>query len=105
VAHGIGLVTTNLVIAEVHRLALVRMGIRPARAVLDRLEASRLVSIVHATADHHRAARQWLDRLGEQSISYTDGVSFAVMEATRCRTALTFDRDFEIAGFQVWRAA
>ena len=103
VTRGIGLVTTNLIIAEVHRLALARMGIRPAMAFLDRLEASRLVSIVHATAEHHRATLHWLQKLGDQPISYTDGVSFAVMEAVRCRTALTFDRHFEIAGFRLWR--
>ena len=104
VAPGIALVTTNLIVAEVHRLALARMGIRPAMAFLDRLEASRLVSIVHADADHHRAARAWLQKLADQPISYTDGVSFAVMEAMRCRAAMTFDRRFEIAGFDVWRS-
>ena len=104
VARGIGLITTNLVVAEVHRLALARMGIRPASAFLDRLEASRLVSIVHAAAEHHRAARNWLQKLADQPISYADGVSFAVMESMRCRTAMTFDRHFEIAGFRVWRS-
>ncbi len=104
VTRGIGLVTTNLIVAEVHRLALARMGIRPAMAFLDRLEASRLVTIVHATSEHHRTGRAWLQKLADQPISYTDGVSFAVMEAMRCRTALTFDRHFEIAGFHVWRS-
>jgi len=103
VAAGIGLVTTNLVLAEVHRLALVRMGIQPAAAMLDRIEASRLVSLVHATAEHHRVARRWLAKLADQRISYTDAVSFAVMEVTRCRVAMTFDRHFAIAGFRIWR--
>jgi len=30
-------------------------------------------------------------------------VSFAVMTATRCAAALSFDRDFEVAGFPLWR--
>jgi uncharacterized protein len=98
------LLTTNLVLAEIHRLALVRMGIRPASILLDRVEASRLVTIVHATAEHHRSARRWLTKLADQPISYTDGVSFAVMEAMRCRVALTFDRHFAVAGFRIWRA-
>ncbi|HXJ35659.1 MAG TPA: PIN domain-containing protein [Candidatus Eisenbacteria bacterium] len=103
VARQTGLVTTNLVVAEVHRLALVRMGIRPAAALLDRIEASRLVSIVHATADHHRLARRWLVKLADQPISYADAVSFAVMETGRCRVALTFDRHFAMAGFRMWQ--
>jgi len=102
VARGIGLLTTNLVLAEIHRLALVRMGIRPAAAMLDRIEGSGLVSIVHATAEHHRVARRWLARLADQPISYTDAVSFAVMEAAPCRVAMTFDRHFAIAGFRAW---
>jgi predicted nucleic acid-binding protein len=105
VTRGIALFTTHLVVAEVHRLALGRMGIRPAMAFLDRLEASRLVSMIHVTAEHHRIARSWLQRLADQPISYTDGVSFAVMDAMRCRTAMTFDRHFEIAGFRLWRSS
>lgn len=96
------LLTTNLVLAEIHRLALVRMGIHPASMLLARIEASRFVSIVHATVDHHRGARRWLAKLADQPISYTDAVSFAVMEATRCKVALTFDRHFAIAGFRMW---
>lgn len=103
IARGIGLVTTNLVLAEVHRLALVRMGIRPATAMLERIEASRLVSLVHATAENHRVARRWLAKLADQPISYADAVSFAVMEAMRCGVAMTFDHHFETAGFRIWR--
>jgi|RhiMethySRZTD1v2_1073278.scaffolds.fasta_scaffold558630_2 predicted nucleic acid-binding protein len=103
VARGIGLLTTNLILAEVHRLALARMGIRPAATMLERIEASRLVSLVHATAEHHRSARGWLAKLPDQRISYVDAVSFAVIEDTRCPLVMTFDRHFEMAGFRVWR--
>jgi len=103
VRRRIRLLTTNLVLAEVHRLALVRMGIRPAAAFLDRVDASPLVAVVFATAEHHHAARRWLAKLADQRLSYTDGVSFAVMAAARCRTAMTFDRHFSVAGFEVWR--
>jgi predicted nucleic acid-binding protein len=105
VTRGIGLVTTNLILAEVHRLALARMGIRPAATMLDRIEVSRLVSLVHATAEHHRSARGWLAKLSDQRISYVDAMSFAVMEATRCQAVMTFDRHFEVAGFRIWRVA
>lgn len=105
VTRGVGLITTNLILAEVHRLALVRMGIRPALTMLDRIEASRLVSLVHPTAEHHRSARRWLAKLSDQRISYVDAVSFAVMEAARCEAVMTFDRHFEAAGFRIWREA
>ena len=91
--------TTNLVLAEVHRLLLFRAGARPAMAALTRIEDSEHVTIEFATALHHRRARKWLDKLANQTITYTDAASFAVMEALRATAALTFDHDFLIAGF------
>ena len=52
-----------------------------------------------------RRAREWLDKLADQTITYTDAASFAVMEALRCTEALTFDHDFLIAGFSRWSLA
>ena len=97
------LLTTNLVLAEVHRLLLLWAGVRAAARALDRFEASPLTVVEFATAEHHRAARLWLERLGGQPITYTDAVSFAVMEATRCAAAMSFDRHFARAGFPLWR--
>jgi predicted nucleic acid-binding protein len=96
------MITTNLVLAEVHRFVLFRDGPRAAAAVLSRIEASPRVSIEFATSRHHRAAIAWLGRLSAQRVSYTDAVSFAVMESMRCREAFTFDDDFVVAGFQRW---
>jgi predicted nucleic acid-binding protein len=98
----IRLLTTNLVLAETHRLLLHRAGIRPAMWALDRFEASPLLTIVFAGPAHHRAARAWLERLGDQSISYTDAVSFAVMDTARCGGVMSFDHDFLLAGFSLW---
>src|SRR4029453_2993529 len=55
------ILTTNLVLAEVHRLLLFRAGMRPALAALDRIEASPLVRIEFPGDAHHRAARAWLE--------------------------------------------
>lgn len=99
------LITTNLVLAEVHRWLLFQAGIAPAAAMLDRIDATPLVRIVHPNAQHHRAARAWLAKLGDHRITYTDAVSFAVMGALRCSTAFTFDSDFLVAGFTPWRPA
>jgi predicted nucleic acid-binding protein len=96
------LLTTNLVLAETHRLLLHRAGMRPAAWALDRFEASALLTITFTTAEHHRAARAWLERLADQSITYTDAVSFAVMDATGCSAAMSFDHDFLLAGFSLW---
>jgi predicted nucleic acid-binding protein len=102
IARRVPLVTTNLVLAEVHRLLLFRAGARAATAALARIEESERVGLEFATESHHRRAREWLDRLANQAITYTDAVSFAVMEGLRCTVALTFDHDFLVAGFSRW---
>jgi predicted nucleic acid-binding protein len=98
------LVTTNLVLSEVHAFLLFRVGVRAAIAALAHIEASRLVAIAFATPAHHGAAVAWLRQLADHAISYSDAVSFAVMDATRCETAIGFDAHFVVAGFRLWDA-
>ena len=100
----IPLATTDLVLAELHRLTLFRAGVLPALRALDRIDQSPSVTVHFAAAEHHAAARRWLERLAPHPITYTDAVSFAVMEGLRCRYALAFDHDFTAAGFELWRA-
>jgi predicted nucleic acid-binding protein len=99
----IPLLTTSLVIAETHRLTLFRAGFQPARRLLDPIDASPSVTVHFPTAEDHAAGRRWLDRLAPRPVTYTDAVSFAVMEATGCRHVLGFDQDFAAAGFSLWR--
>jgi predicted nucleic acid-binding protein len=91
------------VIAEVHRLTLFRVGFQAALRGLDRIDASPSVMVHFTGAEEHRAARRWLERLAPRPITYTDAVSFAVMDATRCRHVLGFDQDFVAAGYLLWR--
>jgi predicted nucleic acid-binding protein len=99
---GIRLFTTSLVLAEVHRLTLFRVGIEAASRALDRIDASPSVTVHFAAAEEHAAARRWLQRLAPRPVTYADAVSFSVMESIGCTHVLGFDRDFEAAGFQRW---
>ena len=99
----IPLVTTNLIVAEVHRFVLFHVGIHAATLLLDRIDASPRLTIEFVTPAHHVAARRWLTNLSDQVITYTDAVSFAVMEAARCTAAMSFDHDFVTAGFRLWQ--
>jgi predicted nucleic acid-binding protein len=101
-ASRLRMITSNLVLAEVHRWLLFQAGISAAAAALASIDASSLVRVEWATAGHHRAARDWLAKLPDQRITYTDAVSFAVMSAERCRSVMTFDHDFVAAGFTPW---
>jgi predicted nucleic acid-binding protein len=96
------MVTTGLVVAEVHRWLLFHAGIAAAAAALGALDTASSVRIEWPTASHHGAAREWLAKLADQRITYADAVSFAVMTALHCDEAMTFDRDFVAAGFSCW---
>lgn len=54
-------------------------------------------------AEHHQHALTWLRKLSDQRITDTDAMSFAVMARARCSVAMTFDSDFEMAGYERWR--
>jgi predicted nucleic acid-binding protein len=99
----IPLVTTSLVIAETHRLTLFRAGVQPARRFLELIDESPSVTIHFPAAADHAGARGWLERLGSRPVTYTDAVSFAVMQAAGCGHVLAFDQDFAAAGFTLWR--
>ena len=101
VSQRTALLTSSLILAEVHRFLLFHAGIRPAALLLERVDSSSSVTVVYPGADHHAAARRWLAGLADQRITYTDAVSFAVMQSHRCAAALTFDHDFVTAGFAI----
>ncbi len=103
VEHRTRLVTSQLVLAEVHRLLLFRAGIRPALAAVTRITSSASVVVERGSDEIHRSAMRWLGKLDDQVITYTDAWSFALMKATRCEAAISFDNDFVVAGFRVWR--
>jgi uncharacterized protein len=93
------LVTTNLVLAETHSLLLYRAGIKAASIALAKIEACPLMRIEFAGLDHHQSAKGWIGKLQELPISYTDAVSFAVMENSGCLEVMSYDHHFSIAGF------
>jgi predicted nucleic acid-binding protein len=99
----IPLVTSNLVLAETHRLTLFRVGLEPALRALDRIDASPSVTVHFATSGDHVAGRRWLERFAPRPVTYTDAVSFAVIKVTKCTHVLGFDQDFAAAGFELWR--
>ena len=96
------LLTTNLVVAEVQRLLLFRVGAHAARRFLALLSSAPLLTLSFPAEREHTRALAWLDRHPDQPISYTDAVSFAVMESSECRAVLSYDRHFDLAGFERW---
>jgi predicted nucleic acid-binding protein len=102
-ARRVELLTTNLILAEVQRYVLFRAGPPAAAATLERIGQLAGVRVEFETPEHHRDALTWLAKLGDQVLTYTDAVSFAVMTAARCTWVVGFDRHFAVAGFVPWQ--
>ena len=58
-------------------------------------------NVVFQANQDHKQALAVLARYQDQDFSYTDAVSFAIMERLGIRTAFAFDADFRIYGFEV----
>ena len=98
---GLGLVTTNLVVAEVHASLLRRVHRRAALGFLRGIYGSRQM-VVWSTPDLEvQAVHDWVARYDDHDFSLADAVSFTVMAERGIEEALTFDRQFAAAGFRV----
>ncbi|HVH09211.1 MAG TPA: PIN domain-containing protein [Gemmatimonadales bacterium] len=101
IRQGAGIVTTNLVLAETHALLLRRATRATALAFLHQVDQPPNL-VVRSTGElEARALTDWLDRCADQEFSFTDAVSFALMAERAITDALTLDRHFATAGFQV----
>lgn len=88
---------TNFLVAECHALLLSRLGGDLARRWL----LTNVWPVERATGTDEERAVEILRRYDEKTFSYTDAVSFAVMERLRIRRAVAFDPHFRQYGFEV----
>ena len=93
------LTTTNLVIAETYILIRHAIGHQPAIRFLKNIAASPRIVKIYSDSAMEEAAENILRKYQDQDFSYTDAVSFAVMEQFGIVKTFSFDRHFVIAGF------
>ncbi|HDQ71724.1 MAG TPA: PIN domain-containing protein [Chloroflexi bacterium] len=93
------LTLTNLVAAETYVSVLRNAGYHKALAFLDILEQSSSIECVWSDRELEMQARDILRRYDDQAFSYTDAVSFALMEQMDLPEAFAFDNHFSVAGF------
>ncbi len=98
---GDRLVTTALVIAEMHAMILRWSDVRTGQDFLDLALDNRTHTVVDADAELLSAAvARWVKRFRDRPCSLCDAASFEVMRRERITRALTFDKHFSQAGFQ-----
>lgn len=97
-ATAMPLVTSNLVVAESHSLMLRKLGRSVAATWLAGAED---LNIVVQDEEDDEAARGIIVRYADKAFSYTDAVSFAIMERLGLTTSFAFDDDFRQYGWDV----
>ncbi|MFN8574108.1 MAG: PIN domain-containing protein [Gemmatimonadaceae bacterium] len=99
---GVVLVTTNLVIAEMHILLSRFRGAKEGLRFLDSVYQDAAHEVVFVDRDLERAAiDRWLRRFTDHPLSLADATSFEVMRAQHIRTALALDTHFQVAGYSI----
>ncbi|MEZ8220125.1 putative nucleic acid-binding protein, contains PIN domain [Candidatus Fervidibacteria bacterium JGI MDM2 JNZ-1-D12] len=93
VQRGYILVTTNFVVAETHALMTNRIGRHIALEWLESVED--WVWVERATEADEIRAKEILRQYLDQDFTFTDAISFAVIERLGLRVALSVDRHFE----------
>ena len=95
------LLTTDYVIDETLTLLRIRLGLEAAENWWHTLAASSRLRREAIHAERAERARGIFFRYRDKDFSFTDCTSFAVMRELRLRQALTTDRHFQQAGFQI----
>lgn len=100
VRRGLLLVTTPLVVAEMHTLLLRWRGPNAGILFLETIFETGAHVIAELDDELYQSAlSRWIRKLGDKRISFADAVSFEVMRRERISRALTFDKHFKAAGY------
>lgn len=100
---GLGLVTTEWVLAESVTLLKARGAVDHALALGDSIQSGRLGYLAESTPERRRRAWELFVRYRERRVGWVDCASFAVMEELGLTQFFGFDEDFVRAGFRAYR--
>jgi predicted nucleic acid-binding protein len=95
------LVTTDLIVAELHALSLARVHPSFGLDLVDRLLTSDRIEIVAAGLERMAAAADLLRQRPGRAYSLADAVSFVLMRELAISRAFSLDADFAAEGFEV----
>ena len=95
------LVTTDYVISETLTMIRSRLGLSAGVRWWQQIDASSRLQWEWVGPARAEQARGLFFAMGDEGLSFTDCTSFVVMEELRLRRALTTDRNFAQAGFEV----
>lgn len=95
------LVTSNFVFDETVSLCRYRLGHRPATVVGEILREPEVVDLIRVTPEDEAAAWDLFVMRRDQTCSFTDCTSFALLQRLGMSTVAALDQDFRTEGFEV----
>lgn len=96
-----GCVTSNFVLDETFTLLGRRAGYEFAHERALNLYASQALTIVRPDLDDEMIGLNYFKKYADQSVSFTDCISFALMDRIKTKRVFTFDNHFLWAGYQL----
>ena len=93
-------ITTDYVLDESVTLFKARGCARLVPVLFESIDASRAIRVEWTSPDRFMESRDFYLRHSDKAWSFTDCVSFVIMQAHELRDALTADTHFEQAGFR-----
>lgn len=98
---GARVITTDYIVDETLTLTKARIDAPTSVSLLDRIERSDSIDLELVTSEKFVASKQYFRKHSDHGYSFTDCTSFVVMDDLEVRSALTTDRHFKEAGFEV----
>jgi hypothetical protein len=96
--------TSSFVLDETFTLLARRSSYRFAAERARSLYSSATLSILRPSQEDELDAIASFEKFSDQEVSFTDCVSFVLMKRKGIKRAFAFDRHFEDAGYELWRA-
>jgi len=94
-------VTSNFVLDETFTLLGRRAGYEFAHERALNLYASQALTILRPDLDDEMIGLNYFKKYADQSVSFTDCLSFALMDRIQTQRVFTFDKHFSWAGYQL----
>jgi predicted nucleic acid-binding protein len=93
--------TSNFVLDETFTLLGRRAGYRFAHERALNLYASQALTIMRPDLNDEMIGLNYFKKYADQSVSFTDCISFALMDRIKTKRVFTFDKHFPWAGYQL----
>ncbi len=101
IKNNVILVTTNYILDESFTLIRKRCGLQKAQELREKIaQYSFMVQVVRVTALHDGKAWEWFQN-DWSGLSFTDCISFVIMQQRNITSVATFDQHFKRAGFTI----